>query len=341
MKKQCLFFSLFVMAVLFSGTVSAQEKFWVGVDLGYNSHKVGDGDALNSFNIAPTLGYHVNDNISIGLGIGFASPAKDVSGFAVGPFVRYGKSVGDKATLFGELGVGIGSTNDKTEIMMNDILSPGTIGRRKAAALPEQPPRLWKSVKPKKAYDAIIVGGGGHGLATAYYLAKNHGITNIAADQGFFYYLPGATKNDFELRSGKSLNVNIGIIKVNASLYKHYINFVTGITYDINNWSYKAPIKWNKLPDVQQVPYQGDYITKDSSDIYRKNKLVTNYLQVPLLLRFETNPTRSKKNIFISGCNFESAICNKCTDGIYQGGECIQSNNNIYNCGKLQRCSMD
>ena len=54
----------------------------------------------------------------------------------------------------------------------NDTLSPGTIGRRRAATLPEQPPQLWKSVKPKKAYDAIIVGGGGHGLATAYYLAK-------------------------------------------------------------------------------------------------------------------------------------------------------------------------
>ena len=62
----------------------------------------------------------------------------------------------------------------------NDTLPAGTIGRRKAATLPEQPPQLWKNVKPKKAYDAIIVGGGGHGLATAYYLAKNHGLTDIA-----------------------------------------------------------------------------------------------------------------------------------------------------------------
>ena len=61
-----------------------------------------------------------------------------------------------------------------------DTLSPGTIGRRRAATLPEQPPQLWRSVKPKKAYDAVIVGGGGHGLATAYYLAKNHSLTKIA-----------------------------------------------------------------------------------------------------------------------------------------------------------------
>ena len=38
----------------------------------------------------------------------------------------------------------------------------------------------WRSPEPKKSYDAIIVGGGGHGLATAYYLARDHGIRNVA-----------------------------------------------------------------------------------------------------------------------------------------------------------------
>ncbi|MBN9038031.1 MAG: sarcosine oxidase subunit beta family protein [Rhizobiales bacterium] len=38
----------------------------------------------------------------------------------------------------------------------------------------------WRTPKPKAQYDAVIVGGGGHGLATAYYLAKNHGIRNVA-----------------------------------------------------------------------------------------------------------------------------------------------------------------
>ena len=40
--------------------------------------------------------------------------------------------------------------------------------------------RAWGGAEPKKSYDAVIIGGGGHGLATAYYLAKNHGITNVA-----------------------------------------------------------------------------------------------------------------------------------------------------------------
>jgi heterotetrameric sarcosine oxidase beta subunit len=38
----------------------------------------------------------------------------------------------------------------------------------------------WRNPEPKKQYDVVIVGGGGHGLATAFYLAKNHGVRNVA-----------------------------------------------------------------------------------------------------------------------------------------------------------------
>ncbi len=44
----------------------------------------------------------------------------------------------------------------------------------------------WRDAEPKPRYDMIIIGGGGHGLASAYYLAKNHGITNVAVlEQGW------------------------------------------------------------------------------------------------------------------------------------------------------------
>lgn len=49
-----------------------------------------------------------------------------------------------------------------------------------AEALPEHPDWLWRNPDPALSYDAVVVGGGGHGLATAYYLARNHGLTNVA-----------------------------------------------------------------------------------------------------------------------------------------------------------------
>jgi sarcosine oxidase subunit beta len=44
----------------------------------------------------------------------------------------------------------------------------------------EKWPQMWRSPEPKSAYDVVIIGGGGHGLATAYYLAKEHGVSNVA-----------------------------------------------------------------------------------------------------------------------------------------------------------------
>ena len=41
-------------------------------------------------------------------------------------------------------------------------------------------PRAWRDAEPRSSYDVVIIGGGGHGLATAYYLAKVHGITDVA-----------------------------------------------------------------------------------------------------------------------------------------------------------------
>ena len=39
---------------------------------------------------------------------------------------------------------------------------------------------VWRDPEPKSEYDIVIIGGGGHGLSTAYYLAKEHGLTNVA-----------------------------------------------------------------------------------------------------------------------------------------------------------------
>ena len=85
----------------------------------------------------------------------------------------------------------------------------------------------WRSPRPKKEYDAIIIGGGGHGLTTAYYLAKNHGLTNIAVlEKGWI--------------GGGNTGRNTTIIRSNylwdqsAGLYEHALKLWEGMSQELN-----------------------------------------------------------------------------------------------------------
>ncbi len=88
-------------------------------------------------------------------------------------------------------------------------------------------PRAWRSPEPKPAYQVVIIGGGGHGLATAYYLAKEHGITDVAVlEKGWL--------------GGGNTGRNTTIVRSNylwdesAHLYEKSLELYEGLAQELN-----------------------------------------------------------------------------------------------------------
>ena len=86
---------------------------------------------------------------------------------------------------------------------------------------------VWRDPEPKAEYDVVIIGGGGHGLSTAYYLAKNHGITNVAVlEKG---YLGGGNVG----RNTTIVRANY-MLPGNSEFYSHSLKLWEGMEQDLN-----------------------------------------------------------------------------------------------------------
>jgi heterotetrameric sarcosine oxidase beta subunit len=89
-------------------------------------------------------------------------------------------------------------------------------------------PRAWRQAEPKSTYDVVIIGGGGHGLATAYYLAANHGITNIAVLERGYIGSGNVGRNTTIVRSNYVLDGNTQFFEYSMKLWEglsHTLNF--------------------------------------------------------------------------------------------------------------------
>jgi methylglutamate dehydrogenase subunit A len=88
-------------------------------------------------------------------------------------------------------------------------------------------PRAWRDPEPKRRYAVVIIGGGGHGLATAYYLAKEHGIADVAVLEKGWLGGGNTGRNTTIVRSNYLLNAN-------ARFYEHSLKLWEGLSQDLN-----------------------------------------------------------------------------------------------------------
>ncbi|SEW21403.1 sarcosine oxidase subunit beta [Aliiroseovarius sediminilitoris] len=91
---------------------------------------------------------------------------------------------------------------------------------REAARYHQGWERAWASPKPKKKYDVVIVGAGGHGLATAFYLGKNFGITNVAIIEKGWLGGGNTGRNTTIIRSNYLQDPSAAIYEKARSLYE-------------------------------------------------------------------------------------------------------------------------
>ena len=113
---------------------------------------------------------------------------------------------------------------------------------------------------------------------------------------------PALDKGDFKLRTGKSINVNIWFFIQRLSLFKNYVNLKYGLGIELNNYRYKSAVSYK---ENGTIPYSGGlqtsnaFVFRDSIG-FSKNKLAADYLTVPFMINFNTNPYSSNKGLNIS-----------------------------------------
>ena len=113
---------------------------------------------------------------------------------------------------------------------------------------------------------------------------------------------PDLAANDLKLRSGKSVNVNIWLFMQKLNLIQHYVNLKYGLGVELNNYRFKSAVSFNEgglnpYNSAQNIPHA--FVMRDSIS-FSKNKLAADYVTIPLMINFNTNPNSYKNSLKLS-----------------------------------------
>jgi hypothetical protein len=134
--------------------------------------------------------------------------------------------------------------------------------------------RNWTGRPSKVSTDWVILD-----LGFANYNDMTH-YSSTAAQQ----FAPGANKDWFGLKTGKSVDVNIWLFMQRFSLIKNVVNFKYGLGIELNNYRYEENIRYLINPTR---------VIMDTIN-YRKDKLAADYVTIPLMLNFNFTPHRRR-----------------------------------------------
>lgn len=126
--------------------------------------------------------------------------------------------------------------------------------------------------------------------------------TNYGNTSGYLYDRSGAAplgKNDFSLNTGKSVDVNIWFFMQRFNLIKNHVNLKYGVGIELNNYRYQSSISYLKSNPFEPNQTPAPVIIRDSIS-FTKNKLAADYVTVPLMINFCTNPESHNKGLSLS-----------------------------------------